>query len=145
MFPIMPYGLGNSSVQRGASRFQNQGGLFSQNYLDDIMGLGFHVDVLEQDDRYIVEAELPGVKKEEVDIDVSENQLTITTTKRTKCNLEEAEYHCRERNLGTFERSFNLRNINLDRITADFHNGILKVELPKSETSCASHCRIEIE
>ncbi len=145
MFPIMPFGFGNSSVQRGAGRSQNKGGLFSQNYLDDIMGLGFHADVLEQEDRYIVEAELPGVEKEDIDIDVKEHQLTITATKRTKCNLEEAKYHCQERSLGTFERNFNLRNINLDRITADFHNGILKIELPKMETSCAFHCKIEIE
>ena len=145
MFPIMPFGYGNSSVKKGSGQSRHQGGLFSQNYLEDIMGLGFHADVLEQEDRYIIEAELPGVEQDNIDIDVSEHLLTITATKKTKCNLEEAKYHCRERSLGTFERSFNIKNINLDRITADFHNGVLKIELPKMESSCAFHCKIEIK
>ena len=145
MFPIMPFGLGDSSVKRTKGQSRHQGGLFSQKYLEDIMGLGFHVDVLEQDARYIVEAELPGVDKEDIDIEVSDHLLTITATKKTKCNLEEAEYHCKERNLGTFERSFNIKNINLDEIAADFHNGVLKIELPKVESSCAFHCEIEVE
>ena len=145
MFPIMPFGFGNSSVQRGEGPSRHQAGIFSQNYLDDMMGLGFHADVAEQDDRYIVEAELPGVDKDDIDIDVTEHRLTITATKKTTCNLDEAKYHCMERSLGTFERTFNLRNINLDRISAGFHNGILKVELLKMETDCNFHCKIEIE
>ncbi len=145
MFQIMPFGYGNSSVQKGGARPQNQGGLFSQNYLDDMMGLGFHADILERDDGYIVEAELPGGDKEDIDIDVTEHRLTITATKKTKCNLDEARYHCQERSLGTFERTFKLRNINVDRIAANFHNGMLKVELSKLETTCNFHCKIEIE
>ena len=92
------------------------------------------VDIAEDDDRYVVTAELPGSKKEDITVEMKDQVLTIRGEKRNE--REEKKEHSRwvERSYGSFSRSFALpANADADRIKAEFREGVLTVEVPKAE------------
>lgn len=92
------------------------------------------IDIAEDDDRYVVTAELPGAKREDITIEMHDQLLTIRGEKKSE--REEKKEHSRyvERSYGSFSRSFTLpANANADHIKASFANGVLTVEVPKSE------------
>lgn len=126
-------------------------GLFS-NYLDDdfwdAFGFGdFKVDVREKDDAYIIDAEMPGINKEDIQIDITDRYLTIAvqTDEQNEQKDEEGRYLRRERRSGSFRRSFSLDNIQSDRIKAEMKNGILTINCPKKEQTLSNPRRIQIE
>lgn len=92
------------------------------------------VDVFERDGNLVVEAELPGMKKEEVDIHVEDHSLVLTgETKREEEKREEG-YYRRERHYGRFERVVPLpAGVKTEEAKAKFENGVLQVEIPRSE------------
>jgi HSP20 family protein len=82
-------------------------------------------DIAETDSHYLVSFDLPGVKKDDVKIDVRDNQLTISGERKGRGS--------RERFYGSFSRSFTLpANVNADKIEANYENGVLQIALPKS-------------
>ena len=90
------------------------------------------VDIRDEGDRYVVSADVPGFKKEELHADVRDSVLTITAQKeQTEEKKEEGRYLCRERRYGKATRAFALDGIREDAITARFENGVLTLELPK--------------
>jgi HSP20 family protein len=94
------------------------------------------VDVSEDEARYLVTAELPGVKKEDVCIEVEENVLSIRGEKRSEREETKDRTHFVERSYGAFHRSFTLpSNADLDQIKASVEDGVLSVEIPKKEES----------
>ena len=92
----------------------------------------FRTDITEKNGIYTLESELPGMKKEDISIDVHDNVLTITAKKQSETTEEDKETHYlrRERINGTFTRSFDVTGIDQDAITASFEDGILKLTLP---------------
>lgn len=94
------------------------------------------VDISEDDKQYVVKAELPDLKKEEVKVTVENGELTISGERRFEKEEKGKKYHRIERSYGTFLRSFSLpEGVNGEKVTADFNNGILEVHLPKDETA----------
>lgn len=92
------------------------------------------VDILEQDHAYIVEAELPGLTKDDVKISIEGNVLTIRGEKKQEATNEGRYYHRSERTYGSFTRSFTLpSSVKIDKIEANYKNGILTINLPKAE------------
>ena len=92
------------------------------------------VDIAEDKDKFMLSAELPGVKKEDVKISLNNNTLTIEGEKKTDFEKKEDNSYRSERFYGKFSRSFTLSSeIEADKIEADFKDGILNVSLPKSE------------
>lgn len=93
------------------------------------------VNVSETKDSLVLTAELPGMKEEDVSIELENNVLTISGEKmeqRTE-GEEERRYHVWERRYGAFRRSFTLpRTVQPDEITARFENGVLTIDLPKA-------------
>ena len=90
--------------------------------------------IVEDGDRYVVTIELPGTKKEDVTVEMSDRVLTIRGEKRNE--REEKKEHSRwvERSYGSFSRSFTLpANAVGDRVKASFEDGVLTVHVPKSE------------
>ncbi|MNJ96647.1 Spore protein SP21 [compost metagenome] len=89
------------------------------------------VDLEEKDGNYLVSADLPGLKKEDIKIDLSDNVLTISG-ERVREEKSEGKYT--ERVYGKFTRSFSLpTKVNADKIQAQFKDGVLHVTLPKAE------------
>jgi HSP20 family protein len=96
------------------------------------------VEIAEFDNELTMTAELPGLDREDVKIDLDGNLLTLRGEKREEKIEEgkEKEYHIEERTYGAFQRSFTLPlTVDSEKITADFDKGVLMVRLPKSRTA----------
>ena len=92
------------------------------------------VDIFERGDDLILSAELPGVRREELDLKVEGNVLTLRGERVRDKTIHEDQYHRVERSYGTFCRSFTLPStVDPSRIEARFKDGILEVVLPKAE------------
>jgi len=101
------------------------------------------IDITETDDAFVVAAELPGMKREEIKINVRENTLYLSGEK--KPFREEKNHFRSECCYGPFKRSINIPGeINQDNITAKYENGILKVTLPKKQESTAREIKIKV-
>jgi HSP20 family protein len=95
---------------------------------------GLAVDVVENKDDFIVKASVPGIKPEDLDISYASDTLTIKGEVKTENEVEENQYHLRERRYGSFSRSINLpTKIKDDAIEASYQNGVLSLRLPKAE------------
>ena len=93
----------------------------------------FRSDIRETDKQYSIEAEMPGMTKEDIKIDLQDDVLTIQAEKKEEKSEEKGSYVRRERRYGSFSRSFRVEDINSDEICAKFENGVLKIDLPKLE------------
>lgn len=104
----------------------------------------FKVDVRETVNEYVVEAELPGIKKEEVDISLNEGRLTISVEREEITEERADEYVHKERKTGSMKRSLYLENAKPETGNAKLHEGVLSVIVPKDTQSDASS-KIDIE
>jgi HSP20 family protein len=102
------------------------------------------VDIYENKDQIVLEAELPGMKREDFDVSVENNVITLRGERHFEKKEESDNYHRVERAYGSFTRSFTLPNtVTAEGATADYANGVLRVSLPKREETKAR--RIEIK
>ncbi len=88
------------------------------------------VNAIENDDAYLVEAAIPGVKKEDIDMNYHEGVLTIDVKKSTNEKSDD-KYLVRERTNNFYKREIELQGVEIDGIKAKYENGILSVVLPK--------------
>lgn len=94
------------------------------------------VDVIDRELEIVVRAELPGVTKEDLDVSMAENSLTIRATTSHEKKGEEGEFYRREMSRGEFQRTLAIPdNINEEGVQATFKDGILELKLPKAESS----------
>jgi HSP20 family protein len=94
------------------------------------------VDIHETDDGYVIKAELPGVAKDDVSIDIHENTLTLRGQRQHESAVKDERYHRVERAYGTFQRSFVLpAMVDQDKVQATFKDGVLELHLPKNEAA----------
>ena len=92
------------------------------------------VDIAESEKGYEVEAELPGMKKDEIKISFKDDVLTLSGERKSEKEKNNKNFHRIERSYGEFERCFHLpKNVKVSDIKADYKNGILTVNIPKSE------------
>jgi HSP20 family protein len=102
------------------------------------------VDIYENKDQIVIEAELPGMNREDFDLSFENNVVTLRGERRFEKEDESDNYHRVERSYGSFARSFTLPpSVSGEGITADYRNGVLRVTLPKREEVKAR--RIEIQ
>ncbi|NLY67186.1 MAG: Hsp20/alpha crystallin family protein [Tissierellia bacterium] len=102
------------------------------------------VDIKETDDKYLLEAELPGVNKDDIIIEVRNDIMTISVERNEEIREERENYIRRERRFGSFRRSFPVDDVEQDKIDAKFENGILYLELPKKKDFRGKTNRIKI-
>ena len=104
------------------------------------------VDVSEEKDRYVLEAELPGMSQKDVDVHVEDNTLTIKSAKQEEEERNEEGYLVRERRSRSFSRSFVLpKDVDRDKVEASFRNGLLTLSMPKTAESKARQIKIKAE
>jgi HSP20 family protein len=104
------------------------------------------VNSRETEDAYILEIDLPGVKKEDIEIDVKDNVLSISGERKIKEELKEDNYYKIESRYGKFVRSFTLpKNANIEKISAKSENGVLEIVIPKIEAVKKEPKKIEIK
>jgi HSP20 family molecular chaperone IbpA len=90
-------------------------------------------DIYEKDDKYVIEMDIPGFKKEEVNVDYEEGYVTVTAKKEQEKNDENKNFIKRERVYGEYTRSFYVGNIKEEDIKAKFEDGMLKLKFPKED------------
>ncbi|WXG41852.1 MAG: Hsp20/alpha crystallin family protein [Candidatus Freyarchaeum deiterrae] len=103
-----------------------------------------YADMKETDNEIIIEAELPGVKKDDININATENSVEITAEAKTEETEEERDYIRKERGEKKFFRAFTLpAEVNPENSKATYKNGILELRLPKKETRGKRSIKIE--
>ena len=104
------------------------------------------IDVSETKSDLVIKAELPGMDSKDIDISLSNGFLTIKGEKNQEKEEKDENYHLIERSYGSFTRSVRLpREVQSDKITASFKNGVLRVTLPKSEEAKKKEIKIKVE
>lgn len=104
------------------------------------------VDVVEHEDSFVIEAELPGMNKDDIKISVTNDVLTIHGEKKIEKEDKKKNYHRTERAYGSFTRSFSLPgNVKSDKVDAEFRNGVLQVTVPKSEEAKPRQIDVKIK
>ena len=104
-------------------------------------------DVIEKEDSYQLEAELPGFNKEDINIDLKNDTLTISATHNENKDEkdENGKYIRRERRSSSFQRSFHVEGLKPEDIIAQYRNGVLTVNLPKKEAIPEKEEAVRIE
>jgi HSP20 family protein len=118
---------------------ENRGSLLTTDFTPS-------VNTREGEHAYHVEVDLPGVKKDDIDVDVKDNIVTISGERKTKKEVKEEDYYKVESSYGKFERSFTLpENVDVENIHAESEDGVLEVVIPKLEKVEKQSKKIEIK
>lgn len=107
---------------------------------------GFYpaVDIVEDKEEFVLRAELPGVAKENIKVEVKENRLTLTGKKENNWNGGNGEFRYAESAYGEFARSFELpRNVQGEAIRAEYKDGVLTLRIPKAKEALARTIAIQ--
>lgn len=109
-----------------------------------LVNQSFKLDVRENDNQYCVEAELPGVKKEEIQLELEDGRLTISVQRDETSEETKGNYIHRERRVGSMQRCLYLDGAVAEDVKASFKDGILEITVPKTAAS-EKKTNIEIE
>ena len=104
------------------------------------------LDLYEEKGEIVAKAELPGLTKEDIEVKITENVLTIKGEKKKEEEVREKDYYRSERSYGSFMRSVELpREVQAEKIKATFKNGILEVRLPVSEEAKKKEIKVKVD
>lgn len=103
-------------------------------------------DIRDEGNSYVMESELPGFEKDDINIDISGGCLTLSAQRSSENEEKDSggKYIRRERSYGSYRRSFDLSGIDEDNISADYKNGILTLTLPKKQAQVPASRRLTI-
>lgn len=107
----------------------------------------FKTDIRDQGDSYLLEADLPGFRKEDIHIDLDGDTMTIRAERHSEHEEKDKEgsYLRCERSYGSYQRSFDVSGIEESGLKAEYADGVLKLTMPKKQQTVSSARRIEIE
>ena len=142
MFDMMPFEHRNRLSYNPFRDLEN----WERSFFGD-WSTGFNTDIKDKGDHYELEADLPGVKKEDIAVDIDGDRMTISAHRRAETEKKDdsSQYLRRERSYGSFARSFDVSGINTDQITADYKDGILTMTLPKTVPTTPASRQIELK
>lgn len=107
----------------------------------------FKTDIKDNGNEYLLEADLPGFKKEDIDVNLENNYLTIKAERKVENEEKDKKGRCIrcERSYGSFVRSFDVSDVDTDKITASYEDGVLKLNMPKKENALPTAKKLEIK
>lgn len=148
MFGLTPY---NKRGLTNRNDFFDMRSIFD-SFFEDSFRSGFFgvsnpikADIRENEKEYIIDAEIPGAKKEDIKLDLRDDTLTISVEHNEESKEERENYIRRERRYGSFSRSFYVENVKHEDVTAKYDNGILTVNIPKAEAGKERKRKIDIQ
>ena len=148
MASLVPFNRNRNNLRTtGFDEFYNMLDNFFEDSYSPLRSLSrdtFKLDVQENDEEFTVEAELPGVQKDEVSIEMNDEKLSIAIERKEEVNEEKKNYIHRERRYASMQRCIYLKNAKADAIKARMDNGILSISIPK-ETEKPSARKIDID
>lgn len=146
MFGLIPFKTNKNGVQSEGGYNNFLSDFFNDDFFGSIMSQNnFSADIRETDNAYLLQADMPGVNKEDISLDYKNNNLIISAKRNNEVSENQANFLRRERSYGEFSRSFYLDNVDENNIRAKFTNGELQVILPKKEQYNDSSSKIQIE
>ena len=103
------------------------------------------MDIYRKGDNIMVEASLPGIKKEDINIDISDGMMTVSGEMKNESEVKEDDYYYRERHEGKFSRSMMIpEDVRMDDIKAEFKDGLLTVTMPMAMPEKSKKMKVEI-
>lgn len=137
MANLIPFNKKNSLTKTGGfESFYDMLDDFFTNPLStgrNLMDDSFKLDIKDEEDKYVVEADLPGISKEEIDLQLDDGRLTISIEREEKEEKEEKDYVHRERRYSSMSRSVYLGDIKEKDINAKLEDGVLCINIPKDK------------
>ena len=142
---LVPYARKNHNVSN-FNPFHDFDELERAFFSDNALG-EFKADIQEDGDNFVLEADLPGFKKEDINIDIDKDCLTISAERKSEEKEDKGDngFVRRERYYGSFSRSFNIKGIDTDGITAEYNDGVLTLTMPEKTPEVPAARRLEIK
>ena len=142
---LVPYARKNHAVSN-FNPFHDFDELERAFFSDNVLG-EFKTDIQEDGDSFVLEADLPGFKKEDIHVDVKDNTLSITAERHSEFEKKDKKnsYLRFERSFGSYSRSFDVSGIDCANIKASYKDGVLLLTLPKQKKEEPTGRRLEIE
>ncbi len=107
-------------------------------------GFSTSLDMFEHKDELVIKAELPGIKKKDLDINLERDEITIKAEKKREEVTEDATYYRCERHFGQYQRSILLPfHVDAEKASAIFKGGLLEIKLPKAEEAKSRHIEVK--
>lgn len=104
------------------------------------------VDMFEEGDEIVVKAEIPGINKEDLSVNITDSTVVISGQKKKEEKMEEKNYYRLERSFGSFSRSLHMpAEVQTDKAKAKFKDGILEIRVPKTEEAKSKEKKVPIE
>ena len=143
MFELTPFGYRRVSAYNPFRELEEM----SRSFWNDTVLTAFRTDIKKQDGNYVLEAELPGFKKEAISIDIDKDCLTISAEHKSEENEDDKDkgFIRRERYYGSYSRSFNIKGIDADAISASYNDGVLTLTMPEKTPEIPAARRLEIQ
>jgi len=107
----------------------------------------FNTDIIDDGKNYVLEADLPGFSKGDINVDVKGDVLTISAERHTETERRDknSKSVCCERSYGSYRRQFDISGVDADKISAKYTDGVLKLTMPKKEEQSPDSRRLSIE
>lgn len=151
MFEMVPFNRKRNQLQNRGRDIFDFDRLIDSFFNDSVFPSYFtqsglmKVDIRDEGEYYVLETDLPGIKKENINIDFEDGRLTISVGQEEQNEEKQENYLCRERRSASMRRSFNVDNIDTGKISAKLEDGLLTMTLPKKEPDKPTGRKIEIE
>jgi len=154
MFGLVPYWRnGNGEVQKRRGHGQDDfeslvGEFFGDSFIPGVFkreSTTMRTDIRETDKEYVLEVEIPGMSKENINLDLKNDILTISASYKQEENEEKKDYIRKERSYGCYQRSFRVDKVDNNAVSAKYEDGILTVLLPKLASDTEVTHKINIE
>ena len=155
MFDMRPY-RNNNDRRNNLSAYNpfREMDAFERNFFNDPFGswfdhsalASFKTDIKDNGDSYTLEADLPGFKKEDIHVDVDGDTMTIRAERHSEHEDQDKKgnYVRCERSYGSYQRAFDISGIDVDKISAQYADGVLKLDMPKKSATVSAK-QIEIQ
>ncbi|GIO44212.1 Hsp20/alpha crystallin family protein [Paenibacillus apis] len=145
MFDLVPFGRRREDAWGPLAKAFND--VFNDDFFTSMRPqmLSFKTDVRETDQAYLLEAELPGFRKEDIDIDYAAPYLTIRAVHQEDGSVEDNHQQLvhKERRYVEYVRRFYVQDIDEDSIRASLKDGLLKLEVPKRQSTKSKRIKIQ--
>lgn len=151
MYEMRPYNHKNHMSSYNPFREMEE---LERHFFDDPFGFfdskmlaEFKTDISDNGKEYILEADLPGFNKEDINIDINNNILTIKAERHSEYEEKDKKnkYVRCERSYGSYSRQFDISNVDTEHIKAKYNNGVLKLTLPKHQETAEKSKKLKIE
>lgn len=148
MFELRPYRRNSINAWNPFSEMEEmEKRLFNNSFFSNADLAEFKTEITDEGDHYLLKADLPGFKKEDIHLNLDGDTLTIQAERHSEHEDtdKKGKYVCCERSYGSYSRSFDVSGIQADGISASYEGGVLELKMPKKEAQVPASRQISIQ